>query len=71
MTIKDTSKQLQIGTDKYVITNQFYSFLIRQTNHIGDYNQCYRFVRNAVDRAMKHEVTKVSSFKRNKIDFEL
>ena len=71
MTIKDTRKQLQIGDDKYVISNNFYNFLIRNTNAIGDYSKCYQFVRGAVSRALKGEVEEVRNFPLNKIHIEL
>jgi len=41
MTIKDSRKKLKIGSDKYLISNTFYDFLVTQTNKIGDYRQCY------------------------------
>ena len=71
MTIKDTRKQLQIGIDKYLISNTFYNFLITQTNAISDYRQCKAFVRRAVNNALNGEVEEVRAFNRNKIDFEL
>jgi len=71
MTIKDTRKQLQIGIDKYLISNTFYNFLITQTNAIGDYRECKAFVRRAVNNALKGEVEEVRAFTRTKIDFEL
>jgi len=37
MTIKDSRKKLKIGSDKYLISNTFYDFLVTQTNKIGDY----------------------------------
>jgi len=67
----ETRKQLQIGIDKYLISSTFYNFLITQTNAIGDYKACKAFVRNAVSKALKGEVTPVRTFERKKIDFEL
>ena len=71
MTFKDTRKQLQIGTDKYIISTTFYNFLIRNTNSIGDYSACFRFVRNELSKALKGEVEPVQSFPLKKIHIEL
>ena len=71
MTIKDSRKKLKIGSDKYLISNTFYDFLVTQTNKIGDYRQCYQFVRSEVDKALKGEVEVVREFATNKIDFNL
>ena len=71
MTFKDTRKQLQIGDDKFIISNQFYSFLIRNTNSIGDYQRCYMFVRRELSKALTGEVEKVMLFPLRKIHIEL
>lgn len=71
MKLKDTRKQLQIGDDKFIISTNFYNYLIRNTNAIGDYSKCYRFVRQALSSALKGEAEKVSTFPLNKIHIEL
>ena len=71
MVLKDTGKQLQFDNEKYVISSNFYNYLITQTNSIGNYNTCRSFVRNAINKALNGEVTKVTSFEKKKIDFEL
>ena len=60
-----------MGTEKYLISNSFYTYLISQTNAIADYRSCKAFVRNAIEKSLKGEVQKVSSFAVKKVDFEI
>lgn len=71
MSFKDTRKQLQIGNEKFLISSSFYSYLLSGTNKIADYNKCKSFVKTELSKALKGEVERVSSFSRNKIDFEV
>jgi hypothetical protein len=71
MTLKDTRKQLSIDKDKYVISTNFYNFLIRNTNSIGDYRKCRAFVRHEISKALSGEVESVRSFPLKKIHIEL
>lgn len=71
MVLKDTRKQLQIDNEKYVISSNFYNFLIRNTNSIGDYRKCLAFVRHEVGKALAGEVEKVREFPLKKIHIEL
>jgi hypothetical protein len=71
MSFKDSRKQLAIGNEKYIISNSFYTYLLSGTNKIGDYNKAKTFVKTEITKALKGEVERVSSFTRNKIDFEV
>lgn len=71
MTFKDTRKQLQFDNDKYVISTNFYNFLIRNTNKIGDYPKCRNFVRLELSKALAGEVEQVANFPLKKIHIEL
>ena len=64
------SKQLQFGMDKYMITEDFYNYLITQTNYIKDYASCCSFVRKEINKA-RFEAKEVTIFPNKKIDFEL
>ena len=68
MTFKDSRKQLVIGGEKYLISSNFYSFLLSGTNRIGDYGKARTFVRTEISKALKGEVEQVKQFVRNKID---
>ncbi len=63
-------KQLKFDADKYLVTENFYKFLVSVTNG-KSYSQCRSIVRDEIKKALKGEVKKVSSFSTNKIHFEL
>lgn len=61
---------LQFGNDKYLITRRLYRELIAQTNLIGNYTECRRYVHEAMNKCYK-EIQEVSEFTTKKVDIEI
>ena len=62
--------QLQFDSDMYMITKRLYLELLAQTNLIGDYNECRRYVRLTMAKSQQ-EVKEVKAFKTKKIHIQL
>lgn len=61
---------LKFDADKFLITKRLYQELIAQTNLIADYNECRRYVRQALNNCI-NEIQEVVEFNTKKIDIEL
>ena len=62
--------QLKFDADMFMITKRLYLEILAQTNYLGDYGKCRKYVREVMFKCMK-EVKEVKAFKTKKIHIEL
>jgi len=62
--------QLKFDSDMFMITKRLYLEILAQTNYLGEYGACRKYVREVMSKCIG-EVKEVKEFKTRKVHIEI